>query len=174
MREDSSKPLRHLLRPEVHWSRAMGYVKMGMFKQARTELSGLPDELPWSKQKKSMLLEIFQEVKNWKEMQKIAYELRMEFPHESGWWVSDAYATRRSLSIEQARDILLEALVHNYDDALIRYNLACYACQLGSPGECLDFLKEAVKRDERYKAMALADEDLKGVQAALREMGWSE
>jgi hypothetical protein len=45
---------------------------------------------------------------------------------------------------------------------------------LGSPGECLDFLKEAVKRDERYKAMALADEDLEGVQAALREMGWSE
>ena len=35
-------------------------------------------------------------------------------------------------------------------------------------------IKEAVKRDERYKAMALADEDLEGVQAALREMGWSE
>ena len=107
-------------------------------------------------------------------MQKIAYELRMEFPNESGWWVSDAYATRRCLSIEQAREILLEALVHNYDDALIRYNLACYACQLGSPGECLDFLKEAVKRDEHFKAMAIADEDLKGVQAALLEMGWSK
>ena len=140
----------------------------------RVELSGLPDELPWSRQKKSMLIEIFQGLKSWKEMQKIAYELRMEFPNESGWWVSDAYATRRCLSIEQAREILLEALVHNYDDALIRYNLACYACQLGSPGECLDFLKEAVKRDEHFKAMALADEDLKGVQAALREMGWSE
>ena len=26
--------------------------------------------------------------------------------------------------------------------------------------ECLDFLKEAVKRDERYKLMAMEDEDL--------------
>jgi len=96
MKEDSCGPLPHLLRPEVHWSRATGYLKLGMFKQARTELSGLPNELPWSKQKKSMLLEIFQGLENWKEMQKVAHELRMEFPQESGWWVMDAYATRRS------------------------------------------------------------------------------
>ena len=73
--------------------------------------------------------------------------------------------------MELAREILLEALVHHYEDAMIRYNLACYACKLGSLGECLDFLKEAAKRDERYKQMAMEDQDLEGVREALRKMG---
>ena len=62
----------------------------------------------------------------------------------------------------------------HYDNAMIRYNLACYACKLGSPGECLDFLKEAVKRDERYKLMAMEDEDLAEIRDALRELGWGD
>ena len=57
---------------------------------------------------------------------------------------------------------------------MIRFNLACYACKLGSFGECLDFLKEAVKRDDQYKLMAMEDEDLKEVREALGEMGWGD
>ena len=36
------------------------------------------------------------------------------------------------------------------------------------------FLKEAVKRDEKYKLMAMEDDDLEGVQDALRELGWGD
>jgi len=68
----------------------------------------------------------------------------------------------------------LEGLVCHYEDATIRFNLACYACQLGSLGECMDFLKEAVKRDKRFKVMAMEDEDLKAVRDALRQMGWGD
>jgi hypothetical protein len=50
--------------------------------------------------------------------------------------------------------------------------LACYACLLGHPGECLDFLKEAARRDEKYKGMAMEDEDLQAVREALERMGW--
>jgi hypothetical protein len=38
----------------------------------------------------------------------------------------------------------------------------------------MDFLKEAVKRDERFKVMAMEDEDLKDVRDALRQMGWGD
>jgi len=172
MNEDSPEIPSPLLRPEVHWSRATGYLKLGMLEQARIELAALPDDLLWGKQKKTMLMEIFQRFEKWDSMQSFAYGLRMEFPQESEWWVADAYATRRCLSIEKAREILVEALDYHYDDAIIHYNLACYACQLGSLSECLDFLKEAVNRNDRYKALALEDEDLKDVRAALQEMGW--
>ena len=119
-----------------------------------------------------MFVEIFQNLESWLDMRKYAHGLRMEFPDEAHWWIADAYATRRCKSLEQAREVLLEGLVHHYDDALIRYNLGCYACKLGSFGECLDFLKEAVKRNEQFKLMALEDEDLEEVRLALRELGW--
>ena len=90
------------------------------------------------------------------------------------WWIADAYATRRNESIQKAREILLEGLVCHYENGIIRYNLACYACKLGSMGECMDFLKEAVKRDERFKLMAMEDEDLESVREALRQMGWGD
>jgi hypothetical protein len=38
----------------------------------------------------------------------------------------------------------------------------------------MDFLKEAVKRDKRFKVMAMEDEDLKDVRDALRQMGWGD
>ena len=77
----------------------------------------------------------------------------------------------KEVSIEEAREILLKGLVLHYDDALIRYNLGCYACVLKSFGECIDFLKEAVRRDERFKLMALEDEDLLGSSGSVAEVG---
>ena len=113
-----------------------------------------------------LLFGIQQEQENWELAQEIARGLRLEFPDEEDWWISDAYATRRCESVEKAREILLEGLVAHSDSSLIRYNLACYACVLKSPGECLDFLKEAVRGEEKYKLMALEDEDLKDVREA--------
>lgn len=174
MTQEEKKKQKLVLQPKVHWSRAIGYLKLEMFEQAREELGALPEELPWSKQKRSMEVEICQAQERWKEMKLLTLGLRMEFPGDVGWWIADAYATRRSKSVEEAREILLEGLVHHYDDATIRFNLACYACQLGSLGECMDLLKEAVKRDERFKALAMEDEDLKEVWDALRNLGWGD
>jgi hypothetical protein len=38
----------------------------------------------------------------------------------------------------------------------------------------MDLLKEAVKRDERFKILAMEDEDLKEVWEALRTLGWGD
>jgi hypothetical protein len=120
------------------------------------------------------LLTIYQEMANWEDAQKVARGLRYEFPEEVDWWIADAYATRRHESIIEAQSILLEGLTLHYDDGLIRFNLACYACVLKSSGECMDFLKEAVKRDEKFKLMALEDDDLVDVRKALLKLGWGK
>ena len=36
----------------------------------------------------------------------------------------------------------------------------------------LIFSKEAARREEKYKAMAMEDEDLEAVREALQQMGW--
>ena len=87
------------------------------------------------------------------------------------WWVMDAFATRREESIEEAREILLKGLVLHYDDALIRYNLGCYACVLKSYGECIDFLKEAVRRDERVQTYGFGGRGFVGSTGSVAEVG---
>lgn len=162
----------HILSPKVHWERARGYFQLHMYSEAESELVAIPDENPWTKKKRTLSMRIRQEVEDWHEMMEIARGLRLEYPEEEEFWVCDAYATRRADSIEKARNILLDALLVKNNSGIIRYNLACYACQLNSPGECLDFLKEAVRRDAKYRLMAIEDEDLEPVREALLKMGW--
>jgi hypothetical protein len=164
----------HILKPGVHWQRAQGYLVMKMYADAERELRALPDIEPWGKQGRIFLLSIKQEQENWEYAQKVARGLRYEFSEEVDWWIADAYATRRFESITEAQSILLEGLSLHYDDGLIRFNLACYACVLKRPGECLDFLKEAVRRDEKFKLMALEDDDLMDVREALLKLGWGK
>ena len=168
---DSKRPP-HQLSPKVHLERAQGYFELKMFEEAAIELNAVQDELPWSKQRRMLQTFLHQETEDWASMKDSAKSLRFEFPHEEDWWVSEAYATRRAESLVEARKILIEGLTIHYESAIIRYNLACYACQLNSPGESLDFLKEAVRRDEKYKVLALHDEDLKMIRDALVQMGW--
>lgn len=164
----------HLLSPKVHWERASGYFALEMYEEAKREIRALPAEEPWGKQARILTLGIYQEKEEWMEMREVANGLRREFPEEEDWWISDAYATRRCESIEAARELLIEGLARHLDSAMIRYNLACYACVLDSPGECMDFLKEAVERDEKYKLLAVEDEDLSEVREALLKMGWGK
>ena len=162
----------HQLAPPVHIKRAQGFFDLEMFDDVQLELRAVPDIMPWSKQKKALLTFLHQEIADWSMMQSFARSLRHEFPDEEVWWVSEAYATRRSESVESAREILLDGLVKHNESAIIRYNLACYASLLKNPKECIDLLKEAVQRDQKYKVMALADEDLKPVHKALLQLGW--
>ncbi|MBD37034.1 MAG: hypothetical protein CMI28_03030 [Opitutae bacterium] len=162
----------HILSPTTHLKRASGYFDLEMYQEADRELRALPDEEPWIKKKKVFQVAIRQDLNDWVNMRTLSRELRYLYPDEEDWWVSDAFATRRSESIEDAREILLDGLAVHYESAIIRYNLACYACLLGNPGECLDFLKEAARRDEKYKVMAMEDEDLEAVRDALQQLGW--
>ena len=145
---------------------------MEMFTEADRELRALPDTDPWVKKKKAFQVAIRQQLEDWVNMQIIANELRLLYPQEEDWWIADAYATRRSKSVENARTILLDGLALHYESATIRYNLACYACVMGHPGERIDFLKEAVRREQKFEQMALEDEDLVEVREALQSLGW--
>ncbi|HCY57744.1 MAG TPA: hypothetical protein DHU78_02675 [Opitutae bacterium] len=170
---DSTRPP-HQLSPQVHLDRARGYFELEMFQEVEIELRAIDDQSPWSKQKREMLIFLHQERMQWELMQGFAKSLRLEFPDEEGWWVSEAYATRRAENLDKARKVLLEGLTIHYESAIIRYNLACYACLLGNLGKSLDLLKEAGQRDEKYKTLALEDEDLELVHEDLIKLGWEK
>jgi tetratricopeptide (TPR) repeat protein len=72
-----------------------------------------------------------------------------------------ACATRRADSIHAAKEILLNAEPKFPKEAIIKYNLACYCCQLGEIENAKNYLKKAFEIDSSWRLNALNDEDLK-------------
>ena len=81
-------------------------------------------------------------------------------PEEAGWWINLAYATRRCESIEKAETILLRARELHHENALIEFNLACYASVTGRFEEARNFLRRATELDKEIRRLALDDQDL--------------
>ncbi len=71
---------------------------------------------------------------------------------------------RRFKSEAEAAEILSMALRRYYDDALVRYNLACYWCVMGRVEEAREMLETACKKDESLRELAETDEDLVGLR----------
>jgi tetratricopeptide (TPR) repeat protein len=82
-------------------------------------------------------------------------------PHDIQWTISLAYATRRADSIQAAKEILLNAESRFPKEAIIKYNLACYFCQLGDIENAKSYLKKAIEIDSTWRLQALDDEDLR-------------
>ena len=82
-------------------------------------------------------------------------------PDEVQWTISHAYATRRAGSIQEAKEVLLNAESRFPKEPAIKYNLACYFCQTGDIQNAKNYLKKAFEIDLNWRMAALEDEDLK-------------
>jgi predicted Zn-dependent protease len=103
-------------------------------------------------------------------MAELAKRLAEFEPDNPQWPVSLAYATRRASSIQAAKEILLNAERTFPKEASIKYNLACYECQLGNLGDARNYLKQAFKNDLNWRKIALDDIDLMPLWEALAGM----
>jgi tetratricopeptide (TPR) repeat protein len=86
-------------------------------------------------------------------------------PENVGWWINLAYATRRCESIAKAETFLLRARELHHDNALIEFNLACYAGVTGRFEEARALLRRAIELDKEIRRLALDDEDLQSLWA---------
>ena len=75
--------------------------------------------------------------------------------------LSLAYATRRCEGIESAEAILLRTRELHHDNAMIEFNLACYASVAGRFEEAKARLKRAIELDTQFQKLAIDDEDLR-------------
>jgi hypothetical protein len=68
--------------------------------------------------------------------------------------------------------VLLPVVDKFPEEFIIRYNLACYACQLGNLKETRDWLKKAsdLADTKQIKLMALKDADLKPLWKEIGEI----
>jgi hypothetical protein len=94
---------------------------------------------------------------------KLASHLVKVKPENSGWWINLAYATRRCEGIEKGEAISLRAREQHHNNAIIEFNLACYASVAGRFGEAKARLKLAIELDTQLQKLAIDDEDLRPV-----------
>src|ERR1041385_6501463 len=145
--------------PDTHYlSAAVGWLELGNIAEARAELDlGQP-----AQKNNPDVLEVRWIVsareENWDEALHYARELIHAAPDRSSGWLHQSYALRRipEGSVRKAWEALLPVFDRFPKEALISYNLSCYACQLRQLEAARVWLKRAlvIGGKEKYKRMA--------------------
>jgi tetratricopeptide (TPR) repeat protein len=151
-----------------YWEAAVGYVELGMFLDADAELERIDPFNRAAPEVLAIRIAIYQGLKEWGAMREIAKRLAEFQPEEVQWVVSYAYASRRAESIAAAKEILLNAEAKFPKETIIKYNLACYCCQMGDVENAKNYLKKAFEIDSSWRSLALEDEDLKPLWDSLQ------
>jgi tetratricopeptide (TPR) repeat protein len=160
------KFIKSLEPPDIHHLlAAQGWLGLGNFLEADEELDKITPQLRDHAAVLSVRYDVYAKAKKWDAADEIAGRLVKLMPDQPSAWICLAYATRRKAGsgIPDAKQILTEAEIKFPGEYLIRYNLACYECQLGNLKEAMKWLEKAIdvggKKDVR--TMALDDPDLK-------------
>jgi Tfp pilus assembly protein PilF len=160
----SSLPSPELLPILKRLNAAMGYLNLGMPQDAWSELEDIQATDRARPEVLKVRVEVCRALKQWEMMAEVSNHLRKIEPDEVGHALDQAHATRRFKSEVEAAEILSTALRRYYDDALVRYNLACYRCVMGRVEEAREMLETACKKDESLRELAETDEDLVGLR----------
>jgi lipopolysaccharide biosynthesis regulator YciM len=147
---------------------AEGYWMLGMFDDAEDQLDRLTPASRITPQALKIRLGIYMDMKRWKISAEIAKQLMKLEPEEVGWSIQCAFATRRAASIPAAQEILKAAQKKFPSNALIKFNLGCYAAQLNELTEAERLVKEAIRLDHHFKKLAHEDPDLEPVRSVFK------
>lgn len=106
--------------------------------------------------------QIYAKAKKWEYAAEIAKAIAELNPGSPFGWIHHAYALQELKRTQEAWNVLLPVVDKFPKEYIMRYNLACYACQLGSLKEARDWLKKAIELagTNEVKLMALNDPDL--------------
>jgi len=150
--------------------RADGYLDLKLWQRARDELQNLPEDWRSSLLYIQLLLRLAFGEEDWESAAKWADTLRKGDPEVPDYWVQFAYAARRVRDISAAREVLVEAKEKFPSEAVIPYNLACYACRSGDIPLARAYLGAAFRLEQGYRDLALEDEDLESMWDEIEEI----
>jgi len=149
--------------PDSHYlEAARGWLGLGDWASANQELEGIRPGFCTHPAVLQTRLQIYAAAKQWAMAAAIARALTAIIPGSPFGWIHWAYSLYELKRTQEARNVLLLAADKFPDEYLIRYSLACYACQLGNLKEAQQWLKKAfsLAGQKDIRKMALDDPDL--------------
>ena len=131
-----------------------------MFAEAERALREIDTEDKGRKEVLAAQVELYMAAQKWSLVAEVARHLVDIEPGNAAWWINLAYATRRAEGIDKAQALLLQARKLHPDNAIIAFNLSCYACVTGDLEQAKTHLKNAIALDSNIRGLALRDQDL--------------
>ena len=143
-----------------HFGRAQGWLLLENHAAADRALRLIPAAFRARAEVVQFRAQLHLSAGRWARAVPLLRKLVKQEPDEPQYWVSLAFATRRAQSIAKAEEILIEASRRFPQEAVIWFNLACYAAQQGDITSARGLLRAAVNRDVAYRELARTDPDL--------------
>lgn len=155
-----------------HLEAAEGWLGLGSWREASEELEQIQPQFHAHPSVLELRYKIHAAANRWEAAVAVANEVRQLLPDQLWGYFYTAFALHELKRTQEAYDTL-QPMVEKFPKAqLMRYNLACYACQLGRLEEAVLCLKQVLaqagKKDMRQ--LALEDPDLKLLWEQIREL----
>jgi predicted Zn-dependent protease len=150
---------------------AQGWLGLRNWREAKVELANIPTELQSHPDVLQVRWAIHAAAKEWESAVEVAEAVRQAKPDSPFGFVHLAYALHEMKRTKEAQDVLLTVLDKFRDEFIIRYNLACYACQLGDGEGAWRWLEKsmALTDPDEVKRMALNDPDLEPLRTRIKK-----
>jgi tetratricopeptide (TPR) repeat protein len=164
MNELSLSDIRHL-------EAARGWLGLKNWREASAEIANIPSALHVHPDVLQVRWAIHAAAKEWELAAQVAESFRQAKPGSPFGFVHLAYSLHEMKRTKEAQEVLLLVLDKFRDEFIIRYNLACYACQLGDSEGAWKWLEKsmALTDPSEVKQMALSDPDLEPLRQRIKE-----
>lgn len=141
---------------------AEGWLMLGNPVEAHEELEQITGENSRHPAVLAMRWQVYAAARWWEAAWVVAKALCEMAPQSAEAWICQANTLRNYKGVLEAWSLLLSVVNKFPQDAIIRYNLACYATQLNLMEEACGWLVQAFELEEsvQLKLAALYDPDL--------------
>jgi predicted Zn-dependent protease len=146
---------------------AQGYVELGLFEEARTELSPLPAEMHKRVDVVEITLLCLMGGHRWEEALALATQLCTEEPAEPGGFIHAAFCLHELGRTAEAVDVLSRGPATLRTKPVYYYNMGCYHACLGHFDKSLTYLERSFEMDGELRQHARKDRDLDSLRAQL-------
>jgi tetratricopeptide (TPR) repeat protein len=107
---------------------------------------------------------------DWTGALQTAQTLMASAPKRSFGWIHAAFSLHELGRTPEAYELLLPTTARFPGEWVIRYNLACYSCQMGKMDEAMEWFEKArvIGDPAQLAAMALEDPDLASLRSRIQ------
>ena len=155
-----------------HLNAAEGWLGLGNIVEAEEEFKKLTPGVRTHPEVLRVRYHLYEKCRQWEQAAETAQVLCHVLPETPFGWIHLAYALHELRRTREAYNVLVPIVDRFSDDYIMRYNLACYSCQMGNLEEARVWLKKAISLagPETIKQLALTDPDLQELRAEIRRM----
>jgi tetratricopeptide (TPR) repeat protein len=143
-----------------HLRAAEGWLGLGSWRDAQQELEAIPAAKRRQPETLEVQWEITAAAKDWNAALEIAAITIQLAPDDVAGWIHRSYSLHELKRTPEARDNLLRVVDKFPDNPTLRYNLACYECQLGRLDQAWTWLRKALRLGNVGGLLKMALEDI--------------